>query len=199
MEDKKLFEKKDLSAYTYTELYDMLNHINPYKYHSRIELVQIEIEKRKKSGEVPKRLVPQITFSFSDVLDFGLVLYSVQQLLYGIAGIILSVVIGLIIADKILLTDLILCVSLLIVSVGLVYGGFKIIKKHLIGVFISFYSLLLQIPVIVLMGTTMAKAFEVEPTPFSMASLIPVADLLTLLFLFYIIRKEPGRSARGVF
>ena len=51
---------KDLTQYTYLELYDMLNHINPYKYEDRLEAVRLEVEQRKLRGEVPKRLVPEI-------------------------------------------------------------------------------------------------------------------------------------------
>lgn len=51
---------KDLSIYSYQELYDMMHHINPFKYQDRIEAVRQEIEVRKAKGEVPKRLVPEI-------------------------------------------------------------------------------------------------------------------------------------------
>ncbi|MEQ9308284.1 MAG: hypothetical protein RLN90_02455 [Balneolaceae bacterium] len=50
---------KDYSQYTYPELYDMLNHINPFKYQDKIESVRKEIELRKKIGEVPEQLVPE--------------------------------------------------------------------------------------------------------------------------------------------
>ena len=50
---------KDYSQYSYMELYDMLNHINPYKYQDQIEELRTEIELRKERGEVPERLVPQ--------------------------------------------------------------------------------------------------------------------------------------------
>lgn len=50
---------KDYSQYTYPELYDMLNHINPFKYQDKIEAVRKEIELRKEKGEVPEQLVPE--------------------------------------------------------------------------------------------------------------------------------------------
>ncbi len=54
---------KDYSQYHYMELYDMLNHINPYKYPERIKEVEKEIEQRKELGEVPQQLVPTIDWS----------------------------------------------------------------------------------------------------------------------------------------
>lgn len=54
---------KDYSQYHYMELYDMLNHINPYKYPERIKEVEKEIELRKEKGEIPVRLVPEIDWS----------------------------------------------------------------------------------------------------------------------------------------
>lgn len=53
---------KDYSQYNYMELYDMLNHINPYKYQDKIAEVRKEIELRKKQGEVPQLLVPNINW-----------------------------------------------------------------------------------------------------------------------------------------
>lgn len=49
---------KDLSPYSFSELYDMINHINPYKYPEKIEQVKNELEIRKERGEVPSQLVP---------------------------------------------------------------------------------------------------------------------------------------------
>ncbi len=54
---------KDYSQYSYMELYDMLNHINPYKYQDQIEELRKEIELRKERGEVPERLVPEIDWA----------------------------------------------------------------------------------------------------------------------------------------
>ncbi len=54
---------KDYSQYHYIELYDMLNHINPYKYPERIQEVEKEIELRKERGEIPQRLVPEIDWT----------------------------------------------------------------------------------------------------------------------------------------
>ena len=54
---------KDYSQYNYMELYDMLNHINPYKYQDKIAEVRKEIELRKNRGEVPERFVPEINWA----------------------------------------------------------------------------------------------------------------------------------------
>ena len=54
---------KDLSMYTYQELYDMLHHINPFKHQDKLEAVRVEIEVRKSKGEVPDRLVPKIDWA----------------------------------------------------------------------------------------------------------------------------------------
>lgn len=54
---------KDYSKYTYQELYDMLNHINPYEYPERIIAVEGEVQLRKERGEIPELLVPKIDWS----------------------------------------------------------------------------------------------------------------------------------------
>lgn len=71
---------KDYSQYHYMDLYDMLNHINPYKYPERIKEVEKELELRKESGEIPERLVPKIDLTRKDFLfvlkSFGLLVYT---------------------------------------------------------------------------------------------------------------------------
>ena len=54
---------KDLSNYTYTELYDMLAHIDPYKYADRIAAVRKELDARKDQGEIPTELIPKTDWS----------------------------------------------------------------------------------------------------------------------------------------
>ena len=54
---------KDYSQYHYMELYDMLNHIDPYEYPDRIKEVEKELELRKERGEIPTKLVPEIDWS----------------------------------------------------------------------------------------------------------------------------------------
>lgn len=45
------------------ELYDMLNHINPFDFPERVKAVEKELELRKQKGEIPKRLVPEIDWT----------------------------------------------------------------------------------------------------------------------------------------
>ncbi|RNC83992.1 MAG: hypothetical protein ED557_09490 [Balneola sp.] len=70
---------RDFSKYNYMELYDMLTHINPYKYPERITEVENELALRKQRGEVPDRLIPEITFRREDLIQilksFGVLLY----------------------------------------------------------------------------------------------------------------------------
>ena len=70
---------KDYSKYTYTELYDMLNHINPYKYPERIAAVEGEISLRKERGEIPAELIPEIKLSKDEyrliLKGFGTMVY----------------------------------------------------------------------------------------------------------------------------
>ncbi|MBO6535636.1 MAG: hypothetical protein JJ966_05395 [Balneolaceae bacterium] len=54
---------KDLTNYTFTELYDMLHHVNEYKYPEKIQALKEEIERRKEAGEVPQQLVPKPDWS----------------------------------------------------------------------------------------------------------------------------------------
>lgn len=54
---------KDLSNYTYIELFDMLTHIDPYKYPDRLDEVEKELDLRKANGEVPTEVVPKIDWS----------------------------------------------------------------------------------------------------------------------------------------
>ncbi len=54
---------KDLSKYTYIELYDMLHHVNEFKYPEKIKALEEEIEHRKEIGEVPTELVPKPDWS----------------------------------------------------------------------------------------------------------------------------------------
>lgn len=54
---------KDYSKYSFTELYDMVNHINQFKYPEKIEEVETEIAKRKERGEVPTLLIPKTDWS----------------------------------------------------------------------------------------------------------------------------------------
>ncbi len=69
------------------ELYDMLNHINPYDYPERIKEVEKEIELRKERGEVPTRLVPEIDLTREDYLYFlkifGMFVYAIFLSLLG--------------------------------------------------------------------------------------------------------------------
>ncbi len=54
---------KDLSNYTYIELYDMLTHIDQYKFADRLHAVQKELDLRQEHGEIPTELVPKIDWS----------------------------------------------------------------------------------------------------------------------------------------
>jgi hypothetical protein len=54
---------KDLSSYTFTELYDMLHHVNEYKYPEKLQALREEIARRKEIGEVPTELVPKPDWS----------------------------------------------------------------------------------------------------------------------------------------
>ena len=51
---------RELSDYTYQELYELMHNINPYKYPERVEQVTQEITFRKEKGEVPEQLIPEI-------------------------------------------------------------------------------------------------------------------------------------------
>ena len=70
---------KDYSQYTYTELYDMVHHINPFKYPEKIAEVNHQIELRKQAGEIPQLLIPKIHLTKSDILpilkSFGSTLF----------------------------------------------------------------------------------------------------------------------------
>lgn len=50
---------KDYSQYSYRELYDMLNHIDPFRFPDKIIQVEQELALRKENGEIPERLVPE--------------------------------------------------------------------------------------------------------------------------------------------
>lgn len=76
---------KDLAQYSYSELYDMLNHINPYKYQDRVNAVRLEIEKRKQAGEIPDRIIPRATASREDYIHFFKMLGSVSYILFVLA------------------------------------------------------------------------------------------------------------------
>lgn len=54
---------KDYSQYHYTELYGMLNHLNPFKYDKKKDEIRMEIELRKERGEIPELMVPIIDWS----------------------------------------------------------------------------------------------------------------------------------------
>ena len=71
---------KDYSKYTYTELYDMVHHINPFKYPEKIAEVKHQIGLRKQAGEIPQLLVPKTDLRKADVLPiikgFGSTLFA---------------------------------------------------------------------------------------------------------------------------
>jgi hypothetical protein len=77
---------KDLSQYHYSELYDMLNHINPFKHPDRIEAVEHEITLRKHNGEVPDRLIPEINLTKEDKVLF------LQMIAAGILRVVLAAI-----------------------------------------------------------------------------------------------------------
>ncbi|MGB0347000.1 MAG: hypothetical protein ACPGGA_05915 [Balneolaceae bacterium] len=54
---------KDLSNYTYSDLFDMLTHIDQYKYPELLNKVQQELDSRREKGEVPTEIVPKIDWS----------------------------------------------------------------------------------------------------------------------------------------
>ncbi len=54
---------KDLSNYTYSDLFDMLTHIDQYKYPDLLEEVRQELNRRKEQGEVPTEIVPKIDWT----------------------------------------------------------------------------------------------------------------------------------------
>lgn len=191
---------KDLSNYTYSDLYDMLTHIDPYKYADRVDAVKKELDSRKESGEVPDWVVPKFNVSFSDFLDLGLVLYSLQQMASGVGLFIFSLVLISKIASELIVVDVILSLLIVVLSIGLAIGGFKMIKRMLIGVSISFFSEILLIPVLFLATSqTILRAFELEPTDVSPISFVPFFSLLVLVGLFFLIRKSTERSAKDVF
>jgi|GEM_PF-4660112 len=72
---------KDLSNYTYSDLYDMLTHIDPYKYADRVEAVRKELDSRKKRGEVPEQLIPKFDIRKEDLKMIG---KSLGMTLYGL-------------------------------------------------------------------------------------------------------------------
>ena len=54
---------KELQDYSNSELYGLLNHIDPYKYPERIQAIEEEIQSRKAKGEIPEQLVPDVDWS----------------------------------------------------------------------------------------------------------------------------------------
>ncbi len=54
---------KDLSSYTNSELYSLLDHLDYYVYPERVVAVEKEIERRKQNGEIPEQMVPDINWS----------------------------------------------------------------------------------------------------------------------------------------
>lgn len=53
---------KDYSKYSYSELYDMLDHINRYKYPEKIQAIEKELKQKKEDGEIPELIVPAISW-----------------------------------------------------------------------------------------------------------------------------------------
>jgi len=79
---------KELTNYTYSDLYDMLSHIDEYKYPEMLEEVRIELESRKKNGEVPTNLVPEINWNDLSIKGKELRIFGIFQIIYSIIGII---------------------------------------------------------------------------------------------------------------
>ena len=59
---KKRKAMKDYSKYSYSELYDMLDHINRYKYPEKIEAIEEELKQKKESGKIPESIVPSVNW-----------------------------------------------------------------------------------------------------------------------------------------
>lgn len=67
---------KDYSKYSFNELYDMVNHINQFKYPEMIEEVRGQIAIRKQRGEIPDTIIPNIKLTKRDwILIIKMYLY----------------------------------------------------------------------------------------------------------------------------
>lgn len=68
---------KDVKKYNNQELFEVLNHINRYKYPDRVKNLEDEIKRRKVSNQIPAELVPEldwsnINFEKSAIIFFGI-------------------------------------------------------------------------------------------------------------------------------
>lgn len=127
---------KDLSIYSYQELYDMMNHINPFKYQDRIEAVRQEIEVRKANGEVPTALIPDINYGY---LFRGFGWIQIIYCMFIMLSIPVFVVSGQYEGSQVLL------ITPLIILIGLFLGAIFLLKEMNLGVVISLPFYLAQI------------------------------------------------------
>lgn len=123
---------KDLSNYSYVELYDMLSHINPYKYEDKLLAVQNELDSRKQRGEVPTDVIPKIIVHKEDYL---LVAKSIGQLLYCIIlGLIGFVLVNTLLAEGIFnnYQDYLLAFNTIVIAFALIelffFGKIKYLR-----------------------------------------------------------------------
>lgn len=191
---------KDYSQYHYVELYDMLNHINPYKYPERIKQVEKEIGLRKELGEIPLELRPIAKVSFNDILDFFLVLFSSYQILSGFGAIISSILMIVFVIGNNTPSNFIFIAIFTLSSLGLIWGGIRLIRRMKSGVIISFLSYILQSLSLLIFGLgTFAATFEKEVSEVDPISFFPLTNLFLLLVLFFFISKSGSRKFRDVF
>ena len=190
---------KDYSQYHYMELYDMLNHIDQFKYPERIQEVEKEISLRKSLGEIPDQLKPKTDLSFNDVVDFFLVIFSSYQILAGFGSIITSIIMIIFVVDDGTISNFLFIFLLTLSSIGLFWGGIRLIRRIKSGVLISFASYLLQSLSFMVFGLgTFASTFKTEVSEVAFINFFPFTNLFLLVVLFFLISKSSPRRFRDV-
>ena len=190
---------KDYSQYHYMELYDMLSHINPYKYPERIQEVEKEISLRKSLGKIPEELKPKARVSFNDVVDFFLVLFSSYQILASFGAIITSILMIVFVLDDGTTSNFIFVTLFTLSSIGLFWGGIRLIRRVKSGVIISFASYVLQSLSLIIFGLgTFASTFETEVSDVAPVNFFPFTSLILLIVLFFFVSKSSPRKFRDV-
>ena len=121
---------KDLSLYSYQELYDLVNHLDPFKYQDKIETVRQEIEARKERGELPIALLPKQYFNFDDIVDFSLVAFSFLQILGAVTTLIFVALFVGNFSDRMTEASGIIFVALLCVSLILIIWGALVVFRN---------------------------------------------------------------------
>ncbi len=137
---------KDLSDYSNSDLFGMLDHLNFYKYPEKVKAVETEIETRRSEGHIPSEMIPSINWRDLKVKGNEFRIFGTIQMLVALILSAILTIDSFFTENGFELQPIHISTILLLVSlVSLILGGlFLMMMKNREGALVSLPGYLLQ-------------------------------------------------------